>query len=196
MGSSNSSPSKTTTNNSRTTYSSNEYRLSIMLAGDLCVGKSNIVSRFTDNRFLSNHDPTIIEDFVIKYISRKDTKYTLMIFDLSGNESFRLITKRHGPRIMIGIIVYDITNKKSFESLSSWTDYLKMTCNAGVIMTLIGNKNDLESKREVAFNEGKQYAEKNNLLFFETSAKTGFGIDDCFHQTIDRYRSSKDVTEY
>src|SRR5579872_151987 len=135
MGSLNSSPSKTTINNSETMYPSNEYRMSIMFAGDLFVGKSNIVSRFTDNRFLNTHEPTIIEDFVIKNISRKDAKYKLMIFDLSGNESYRLITQRHGPCpiIMIGIIVYDITNKKSFESLSSWTDYLKTTCNTDVI---------------------------------------------------------------
>jgi Ras-related protein Rab-2A len=167
----------------RTVY---DYILKFIIVGDTSVGKSNILSRFANNRFRKSHDMTIGVDFATKLISRNNVVYKLQFWDTAGQEAFRSITKTFYRGAIGCLIVYDVTNRKSFESLSFWIGDLKQYCDQNTVIILVGNKVDLESEREISTDEGKALAESNNLLFFETSAATGFNIRACFDEAIDK----------
>ena len=79
-------------------------------------------------------------------------------------------------------MVYDITNKETFDGLTSWLIEIEKNSSKDVYKWLIGNKNDLEEKREISFNEGKEFASINGMQFFETSAKTAYQVQEAFEQ--------------
>lgn len=162
------------------------YILKFIIIGDSSVGKSNILLRFTDNRFHSSHDTTIGVEFATKIISRQNTIYKLQIWDTAGQETFRSITRSYYRGTIGCLMVYDITNRESFESLEYWISDLQKYCDQNMVIVLIGNKTDLEDKRKVSFDEGKEFADKHKISFFETSAKTGDKISDCFVDAVDR----------
>ncbi len=158
--------------------------LKFIIIGESSVGKSNILSQFTDKRFLKSHDLTIGVEFATKIVSRQKTVYKLQIWDTAGQETFRALVRAYYRGTVGCLLVYDITKKSTFESIVFWLDELKSRVH-NVSIALVGNKIDLEANREVTFEEGKEFAEKNNLIFFETSAKTSVNIDATFTYLID-----------
>lgn len=162
------------------------YILKFIIIGDSSIGKSNILLRFTDNRFQSSHDSTIGVEFATKIISRQNTVYKLQIWDTAGQETFRSITRSYYRGTIGCLMVYDITNRESFESLEYWMSDFRKYCDPNTVIILIGNKADLIDKRQVSYDEGKEFAEKHGFSFFETSAKTGINIADCFNNVVDK----------
>jgi len=160
--------------------------LKFIIIGDSSIGKSNILLRFTDNRFQSSHDSTIGVEFATKIISRQNTVYKLQIWDTAGQETFRSITRSYYRGTIGCLMVYDITNRESFESLEYWMSDFRKYCDPNTVIVLIGNKADLIDKRQVSYDEGKEFAEKHGFSFFETSAKTGINIADCFNNVVDK----------
>ena len=107
-------------------------------------------------------------------------KVKLQIWDTAGQERFKNITSsyyRGGHGILV---VYDITDRDSFTNLNSWLIEIEKSANKNVYKILIGNKCDLEDKRAVTFQEGKDFAESNGMHFMETSAKTAQKVNDAF----------------
>jgi small GTP-binding protein len=118
-----------------------------------------------------------------KNISIKDRNIRIQIWDTAGQEAYRSITRSYYKSSTCAFIVYDITEKKTFDDVDIWLRDCRDICYKNVLIYLIGNKSDLEDKRQVTFEEGKQYAEENNLVFFETSALNGSNIEEIFIQS-------------
>ena len=115
-----------------------------------------------------------------KNIQVKDKIVRIQIWDTAGQESFRSITRSYYKNSTCAFIVYDITNKKSFDNVIIWLKECKDMCYKNILICLIGNKIDMKDKREVLYEDGINFAEENDLLFFETSAKEGNNIQEIF----------------
>lgn len=178
--------------NANTVY---DYILKFIIVGDSSIGKSNILSRFTDNRFQKFHDPTIGVEFNTKIVSIQNTVYKLQIWDTAGQETFRSITRSYYRGTTGCLMVYDVTSRESFESLTFWISDLKNHCDTNIVIVLVGNKIDLETNREVSTEEGEMFAEKHNIGFFEISAKTGVNVSECFNNTVDKIGKKIDTGE-
>ena len=159
------------------------YLLKFIIIGDAAVGKSNLLVRYTSGQFKEEYQLTIGVEFGSNNVIISDNTYRIQIWDTAGQENFRSITRSYYKNTACAIIVYEISNKKSFENISSWIEECKNTAPKSILMVLVGNKCDLDN-REVTEEEGREFAEKNGMLFFETSAKTGKNVEELFKQSV------------
>ena len=159
------------------------YLLKFIIIGDAAVGKSNLLVRYTSGQFKEEYQLTIGVEFGSNNVIIRDNTYRIQIWDTAGQENFRSITRSYYKNTACAIIVYEISNKKSFENISSWIEECKNTAPKSILMVLVGNKCDLDN-REVTEEEGREFAEKNGMLFFETSAKTGKNVEELFKQSV------------
>jgi len=153
--------------------------------GDSSVGKSCLLLQFTDKRFKQSHDLTIGVEFGARTIPIDQQAVKLQIWDTAGQESFRSITRSYYRGSIGALLVYDVTKRATFENLQKWLEEMRENAYSKMTIILVGNKVDLESEREVSTEEGTQFAKKNNLLFFETSAKTSLNVEKAFYQTTE-----------
>lgn len=110
----------------------------------------------------------------------------LQIWDTAGQESFRSITRSYYRGAAGALLVYDITRRDTFKHLSRWLEEARQHSQSNMVIMLIGNKNDLEHRRAVSFEEGKAFADANGLIFMETSAKTAFNVEQAFISTAEK----------
>ena len=156
------------------------YLLKYVIVGDASVGKSNLLLRYTHGQFREEYQLTIGVEFGSNNVVIDDKVYRIQIWDTAGQENFRSITRAYYKNSACALIVYDIARRSSFESISSWIEDCKNSSPKSVYMVLVGNKSDLEENREVSEEEGRELAEKNGMIFFETSAKTGKNVEQVF----------------
>jgi small GTP-binding protein len=156
------------------------YLFKYIIIGDSAVGKSNILLRYIHDNFNEEFQSTIGVEFGAKNIKIEDKIYRIQIWDTAGQETFRSITRAYYKNSVCAFVVYDITNRNSFQNVKSWIEDCRKQSPKTVFMVLIGNKVDLEDNRQVTYDEGSVFAEKNGMLFFETSAKTGKNIEEIF----------------
>ena len=159
------------------------YLIKFIIIGDAAVGKSNLLVRYTSGQFKEEYQLTIGVEFGSNNVIISDNTYRIQIWDTAGQENFRSITRSYYKNTACAIIVYEISNKKSFENISSWIEECKNTAPKSILMVLVGNKCDLDN-REVTEEEGREFAEKNGMLFFETSAKTGKNVEELFKESV------------
>ena len=159
------------------------YLLKYVIVGDASVGKSNLLLRYSHGQFREEYQLTIGVEFGSNNIVIDNSVFRIQIWDTAGQENFRSITRSYYKNSACALIVYDITNRASFESLADWIEDCKNSSPKTVFMVLIGNKCDLEHNREINEEEGREFAEKNGMLFFETSAKTGQNVEEVFKQS-------------
>ena len=159
------------------------YLLKYVIVGDASVGKSNLLLRYSHGQFREEYQLTIGVEFGSNNVNINDKIFRIQIWDTAGQENFRSITRAYYKNSACALIVYDISRKASFESISTWIEDCKNSSPKSVFMVLVGNKCDLESEREVTEEEGKELAEKNGMLFFETSAKTGTNVEKVFEES-------------
>ncbi|XP_051775210.1 ras-related protein Rab-10-like [Erpetoichthys calabaricus] len=152
----------------------------LLLIGDSGVGKTCILFRFSDDAFNSSFISTIGIDFKIKTIELQGMKIKLQIWDTAGQERFRTMTTSYYRGAMGILLVYDITNAKGFDSITKWLRNIDEHANQDVQKMLLGNKCDMEDRREVPKARGEQIAEEHGIRFFETSAKANINIDVAF----------------
>ena len=165
------------------TQISYDYLLKYIIIGDAAVGKSNLLLRFTQDDFKEEYQLTIGVEFGAKNLDIGNKKVRLQIWDTAGQENYRSITRAYYKNSVCSILVYDISNRESFEHISSWVEDCLAQSPKTVFMVLVGNKSDLDHKRQVSFEEGKEMAKNNNMIFFETSAKTGENVDKIFEES-------------
>ena len=145
------------------------------------MGKTCILTRFVDGWFKAESDPTIGVEFGSKVLKCKSgLTVRLQVWDTAGQESFRSITRSYYRGAIGALLVYDITNSSSFENLPTWLKDSLDATNQNIGLVLVGNKCDLESERQVNKEVAKNFAKENNLLFLETSAKSGTNIEKIF----------------
>ena len=157
-----------------------DYLLKYIIIGDAAVGKSNLLLRFAQDDFKTEYQLTIGVEFGAKNIEINNKKFRLQIWDTAGQENYRSITRAYYKNSVCAILVYDISNRESFDHISNWVEDCTAQSPKTVFMVLVGNKSDLNEYRQVTFEEGKEMAKKNNMIFFETSAKTGENVEKIF----------------
>jgi len=161
------------------------YLLKYIIIGDSAVGKSNILTRYVYEKFNEEFQSTLGVEFAAKNAIIDNKIYRIQIWDTAGQESFRSITRAYYKNSVCAFIVYDITNRTSFENVKTWLDDIQKQCPQTTFLVLVGNKIDLENKRQILYEEGASFAEKNNMLFIETSAKTGKNIENLFVKSVE-----------
>ena len=161
------------------------YSVKFIIVGDSSVGKSNILLRFSRNTFDPGHQATLGIEFANKHLIYNSTDYLIQIWDTAGQENFRSVTRAYYKASAVAMVVYDITKEDSFLHIQNWLHDCKELAPRTVILVLIGNKTDLEDQRVVARERGENLAKENNMIFFETSALNGNGIEEAFKKSIE-----------
>ncbi|KAH7982010.1 hypothetical protein HPB52_002600 [Rhipicephalus sanguineus] len=147
------------------------------------VGKSCLLLQFTDKRFQPVHDLTIGVEFGARMITIDGKQIKLQIWDTAGQEAFRSITRSYYRGAAGALLVYDITRRDTFNHLTTWLEDARQHSNSNMVIMLIGNKSDLETRREVKKEEGEAFAREHGLIFMETSAKTAANVEEAFINT-------------
>lgn len=153
----------------------------LVLLGDMGVGKSSIALRFVRGEFTENSEPTIGAAFLTQTVNISNVSIKFDIWDTAGQERYHSLAPMYYRGAQAAVVVYDITNSKTFQKAVNWIKELKQQANSQIIMVLTGNKADMASeKRAVSREEAQTFAEENNLIFTESSAKTGMSVGDIF----------------
>ena len=158
-----------------------EYNIyKIIVVGDANTGKSSILRRFVDNEFEPSYLSTIGVDFKIKNITVDNICSKLQIWDTSGSERFKTFTRSYYRGAHCAILVYDVTDRSTFEAIPYWVEEVDDgTGSIDFVKILVGSKIDLY-KKVVETSEGRQLAEKYNMLFIECSSKNNINIESIF----------------
>ena len=158
-----------------------DYLFRYIIVGDMAVGKSCILLQFTDNKFRNQHELTIGVEFGAKTISINGKSVKIQIWDTAGQEAFQAITRTYYKGAIGALLVYDITRKETFIHVTKWLEEVRNNSSKTITVILIGNKKDLEDKRQVSYEEGEAFAKENGLMFLETSAKTAYNVVESFN---------------
>ena len=166
-----------------------DLQIKLLTIGDSSVGKTCLLHRYTNKSFSSSSIPTVGIDFKIMNITIDGKRIKMQCWDTAGQERYRNITANYYRNAQGIMLVYDITNRKSFEAIDAWISQIDMHAGESVNKILIGNKSDMEQQRVVRVEEGQDLAAHYNIPYFETSARTGTNVDESF------YRIAKDVKD-
>jgi small GTP-binding protein len=156
----------------------------ILIIGDSGTGKSNLLLRYVKDKFIPDMKSTIGVEFGSKYLTIDNIKVKAQLWDTAGQERYRAITSAYYKGAKGVLIVYDITSKNSFLNIDKWLSDFKMKCDEAASIVLVGNKSDLEEKREVKKEEAEEKAQENNVAIFETSAKDNINVSLAFESLI------------
>uniref|UniRef100_A0A672V163 Ras-related protein Rab-1 n=1 Tax=Strigops habroptila TaxID=2489341 RepID=A0A672V163_STRHB len=181
-----------------------DHLFKLLLIGDSGVGKTCLIIRLAEDSFSSTYISTIGIDFKIRMVDIDGKKIKLQVWDTAGQERFKTITTAYFRGAVGIILVYDITDEKSFENIQNWMKSIKevgvghgggilgcrggilliLSClqnaSAGVERLLIGNKCDMEEKRKVQRDAAEKLAKEHGIRFFETSAKSSVNVEEAF----------------
>lgn len=156
----------------------------VVVIGDSGVGKSSLVARYTDDFFEEGMAPTIGVDFKVKTVDVGEKRVKLTMWDTAGQERFRTLTGSYYRGAQIAIIVFDVTNRASFDSVSTWLEEIDSNfTHSSLIKVLVGNKID-KHPREVQVQQAIAMAKGQEMLYIETSAKTKTGVLDAFNSAV------------
>lgn len=158
--------------------------IKLVLLGEAAVGKSSIVLRFVSNDFAENKEPTIGAAFLTQRVNIDDHTVKFEIWDTAGQERFASLAPMYYRNAQAALVVYDVTKPQSFIKARHWVKELHEQASKDIVIALIGNKVDIldddPNERKVAKEEAEKLAEEEDLLFFETSAKTALNINEVF----------------
>ena len=160
-------------------------KIKIMIIGETKTGKTSLISRYCKNEFTGGaYLSTIGIDFQIKNLTINSKKIRLQIWDTAGQERFRNIAKNYFQSSDGFLILYDISNHESFETLDYWVEEIKSNSQELAKMILVGNKCDLINERKIKKDEGENYAKNKKIRFFEVSAKDGTNVEEVFTRLV------------
>uniref|UniRef100_A0AAR2IRC8 RAB6B, member RAS oncogene family b n=1 Tax=Pygocentrus nattereri TaxID=42514 RepID=A0AAR2IRC8_PYGNA len=166
-------------------------KFKLVFLGEQSVGKTSLITRFMYDSFDNTYQATIGIDFLSKTMYLEDRtvrklflslQVRLQLWDTAGQERFRSLIPSYIRDSTVAVVVYDITNVNSFQLTSKWIDDVRTERGSDVIIMLVGNKTDLEEKRQITIEEGEQRAKELNVMFIETSAKTGSNVKQLFRR--------------
>lgn len=166
-----------------------DYLYKFIILGDNNCGKTSLLGRYADDVIQTEeYYPTIGVDFKIKTVESNGKNIKINIWDTAGQEKFKSIISYYYKNVAAAILVFDVTNRESFENIQSWIDEIKFNCDLSdkIPMVLIGNKNDKISKRVVTVSEANVFAENLNMDYYETNMYNWDGINDAFINLVDK----------
>lgn len=143
-----------------------------------------MLHRYINGTFITPTSPTIGGSYLSKVITYEGHKIDLMLWDTAGQEMYRGLAPMYYRNAKIAFIVYDVSSAKSFESVMYWVEELRQNTGNDMIIAIVGNKCDLDSKRVVDFEKAENFAKSVNGVYIETSAKSGYGIDQLFETGV------------
>ncbi|VUZ56882.1 unnamed protein product [Hymenolepis diminuta] len=158
-----------------------DYLFKFLIIGDASTGKTCILRRYTERKFFPNIQHTIGAEFGSRIINVDGTNVKVQIWDTAGQERFRSMARSYYHDAVGTLLVYDITNRSSFDDVLKWLGDARQLAAPEVIVILVGNKKDLQdTDGQVTHWEANSFAQENGLQFVETSALTGENIDEAF----------------
>ena len=171
----------------------------VLLCGNSGVGKTSIFKRYFKNEFEGNYNSSIGIDFQTKVIKRKSKQYSIQVFDTAGEERFRSITSSYFRMAEYFLLIFDLTNRNSFDAIPEWIALLKEYVEKPKFM-IIGNKSDLEKNKipDDEINdalEDKEQFKINDENFIKVSAKTGKNINYAFDYLLDLIEKNIDESD-
>ncbi|PWN48378.1 secretion related GTPase C [Violaceomyces palustris] len=155
-------------------------KFKLVFLGEQSVGKTSLITRFMYDTFDNTYQATIGIDFLSKTMYLEDRTVRLQLWDTAGQERFRSLIPSYIRDSSVAVVVYDITNRASFQNTSKWVDDVRAERGNDVIIVLVGNKTDLNDKRQVTTEEAEKKAQEFNVMFIETSAKAGHNVKVLF----------------
>ena len=161
--------------------------IKLLLIGNAFVGKTLIVQKFIDNTFSKSTMSTIGVDLQSKIIDINGKKVKYLIWDTAGEDRMKTMTYSYYRGCHVILIVYDVTNQKSFENVTTWVECVDKFAKSNVLRILVGNKTDLEDQRVISKEDGKKLADENGLKFYEISAKAVTGLCEMFEDIAKEY---------
>lgn len=150
-------------------------RQKIIFTGDPAVGKTSIINTIMGQKFVNEYEPSIGVDFFSKTIRYKGKLIKLQIWDSAGQEKFKSLIPNYIRGSSLVFLVYDVTNKETFDHLNNWIEFINNIENSNIV--IVGNKIDLNESREVSKEEGEKFCKESNYDFYEVSAKEDNNID-------------------
>jgi small GTP-binding protein len=159
----------------------------ILLLGDSEVGKSCFLMRYADNVFVDNYITTIGLDYKLKYIQLDSGQVIkVQLWDTAGQERFRTIAKSYYKGAHGIILIYDVTNRKTYDNIKKWLNQIRDEASNRISIILVANKIDCEDTRQVTKEEGETLAKASNLPIFEASAKDSINVNESFQFLIEK----------
>eukprot|EP01022_Parablepharisma_sp_SALTPOND_P020445 TRINITY_DN3733_c0_g1_i1.p1 TRINITY_DN3733_c0_g1~~TRINITY_DN3733_c0_g1_i1.p1 ORF type:complete len:230 (+),score=20.84 TRINITY_DN3733_c0_g1_i1:142-831(+) len=169
----------------------NAKKVQILTLGDGKVGKTSILKRYNEDAFTSHHLTTIGIDFITKDVRVGNDNVTVKIWDTAGQERFRTITHTFYKQAEGVLLVFDVTDRMSYENLHAWVNSIHEHADEKIIKYLIANKIDLSEERKVSKEEGQKMANQYKMKYFETSAKSNINITESIESLVkDIYETS------
>mmetsp|Transcript_18808 Transcript_18808/g.40413 ORF Transcript_18808/g.40413 Transcript_18808/m.40413 type:complete len:261 (+) Transcript_18808:583-1365(+) len=160
-----------------------DYLFKFIIIGDEAVGKTCLLLQFTDKRYRLTHEVTVGVEFGSRILNHNNAAIKLQCWDTAGQDRFRSIIRSYYRRTQGALLVYDITNRASFDHARGWLEEAKSAADEDLTITLVGNKRDRAYERQVSYEEGSAFATEQGLYFLETSAVTGEMVDEAFMVT-------------
>lgn len=157
-----------------------DYVFKVVLIGDSAVGKSQLLARFSRNEFNLDSKATIGVEFQTRTLDIDHKTVKAQIWDTAGQERYRAVTSAYYRGAVGAMLVYDITKRQSFDHVARWLEELRGHADKNIVIMLVGNKTDLGSLRAVPTEDAKEFAEKENLFFIETSALEATNVETVF----------------
>jgi small GTP-binding protein len=161
----------------------------LLIIGDSSVGKTSIISRYANGTFKEEYLATVGLDYYTKDEIIDNKTIQIKLWDTAGQERFKALTQNYFRNAEGVLLVYDVTSTESFENLKYWISSIKDNMeqkNMHIPLIIIGNKIDMEDAREISIENAEKFAGENNYKYFETSAKTGVGVDDAIRDLVNQ----------
>jgi len=166
-------------------------KVQILTLGDGKVGKTSLLKRYNEDAFTSHHLTTIGIDFITKEVKLNNETLTVKIWDTAGQERFRTITHTFYKQAEGVLLVFDVTDRMSYENLHTWVNSIHEHADESIIKYLIANKIDLTEERKVTKEEGQKMAQQYKMKYFETSAKSNINVTESIESLVkDIYETS------
>ena len=174
-----------------------DLKFKIIVIGESRVGKTSLIKRYTKDQFGGVYLTTVGIDFQNKTIEIEDKKVKLQVWDTAGQERFRNVAKNYFQSTQGFLLVFDITDKESFQKLNDfWIGQLKMNAPEKAKSVLVGNKSDLAGQRQVSIEDAEEFAKDNNLKYYEVSAKEGTKVVELFFYLANEIYQSHTYEEF
>lgn len=158
----------------------------LVLLGDVGTGKTSVALRFVKGQFFEHQEATIGAAFFTQILSLPEATVKFDIWDTAGQERYHSLAPMYYRGAGAAIVVYDITNMDTFVRAKKWVEELQRKASPNLVMALVANKCDLETRREVMNEDGEKFSDENGMFFMEISAKTAFNINELFFETAKR----------
>ena len=170
----------------------------LLVIGDTSVGKTSLITRYTNGTFKDEYLATVGLDYYSKEEIINNKTINIKIWDTAGQERFKALTQSYFRNAEGVMLAYDVTKSESYDNLKDWIASIKKNLegkNIFLPLIIVGNKIDMEESREVDKETAEKFATENNYKYFETSAKTGEGVDEAVRNLVNQVLNNNQIDE-